>query len=84
MYDPVETPLETPLTQKDIYTFQKEAKTKEPIVIIASNIDENVYLPENVWVVFTNSTKSWGDRVIPFFHEKGHSVLTNMIDFLHQ
>lgn len=84
MYDPVETPLETPLTQKDIYTLQKEAKTKEPIVIIASNIGENVYLPNNVWVVFTNSTKSWGDRVIPFFHEKGHSVLTNMIDFLQE
>lgn len=82
MYDPVETQLDAPLTQNDVYTLQKEAKTNVPLVILAANIDENVVLPENVWVVFTESTKSWGSRIVPFFNENTNSVLLNMINLL--
>lgn len=82
IYDPTNLLLEKPLMQKDIYEFQKHANTEHPIVIITGNVDKNVVVPENVWIVFTNSTDSWGDRIIPFFNEKGHSVLKNMIDFI--
>lgn len=82
LYDPTNLPLDTPLTQKNVYEFQKHASKEHPIVIVAGNVDENVYVPENVWIVFTNSTKSWGERIVPFFNEKGHSVLKNMMDFM--
>jgi len=82
IYDPTNLPLDAPLTQRHVYDFQKHASSEHPVVIITNHIDENVYPPENVWLVFTESTKSWGDRIVPFFHEKGHSVLTNMVDFI--
>lgn len=82
MYDPTKTQLETPLTQADVYKLQKNLDQDVPLVIISTNIDENVVPPKNVWLIFTETTKSWGDRIVPFFHEKGHSVIVNLMDFL--
>lgn len=79
MYEPTNSPLETPLTMDDVNILRK--KTDKPLVIITSHVDEGVIPPENVFVVFTETTKSWGSQVIPFFNEGSYSALKNAIDF---
>lgn len=77
MYDPVETPLNTPLTTP-IWNYIKP----RPLVIITANIGPQMNPPENVYLIFTESTKSWGTRIYPYFNEKGHSVIRNFMDFI--
>jgi hypothetical protein len=76
IYDPVETQLNTPLNSP-IWNYIKQ----RPLVIITSNIDAQMDPPKDVYLIYTESTKSWGARILPYFNEKGYSVVRNFIDF---
>lgn len=79
VYDPVEINNSSPLL--DVYPVVKNIKNK-PIVVICNSVGPGITPPEGVWIVFTESTKSFGPRIVPFFMEKGHSVLKNFLDFV--
>jgi len=76
IYDPVETLLNLPLA-KPIWNYI----TQRPLVIITSSIETQMEPPKDVYLVFTESTKSWGPQILPYFNEKGYSVIRNFIDF---
>lgn len=78
VYDPIEINVPHPLTD---LTSVLKGIPKRPVVVICSSIGPGVVVPDGVWLVFTETTQSYGPRIVPFFHEKGHSVLKNLLDF---
>lgn len=61
----VEIALDLPLKQSDFHMFA-EHMGDEPLVIITKNLDEKITVPKNMYVVFIDSTKSFGERIFPY------------------
>lgn len=61
----IEVPLDRALTQKDFHLFA-EYMSNEPLVIITKHVDADVKPPKNMYVVFMESSKSFGERILPF------------------
>lgn len=65
---PIEVSLDIPFSQKDFHFFV-EFLGDEPIVIITKHIDKNVIVPNNFYLVFTETTQSFGERILPYIGE---------------
>jgi len=76
---PIEIPLDTPLTQKDLNIFLKE-KRDEPMVIIAKNIGKGVSPPEDVYICFMNDSESFGKGIYPYISNNDVSSTISFFD----
>jgi hypothetical protein len=65
---PIEVPLDIPFSQQDFHSFV-EFLGDEPIVIITKHIDKNVTVPNNFYLIFTETTQSFGDRILSYVGE---------------
>jgi phage host-nuclease inhibitor protein Gam len=61
----IEVPLDGALKQCHFHNFA-EHMGDEPLVIITKHVDVDVKPPKNMYVVFLESTKSFGERILPF------------------
>lgn len=65
MRTPIEVPLDIPFSQKDFHSFAEHAGS-EPLVIICKHIGEGITVPKDFYLVFTETTKTFGERIYPF------------------
>lgn len=78
MRTPIEVSLDTPFEQRDLHLLVDYIK-EEPVVIITKTISENVIPPSNVFVVFMDSSKSYGPNILPYIGEQSTFSLIDLI-----
>lgn len=80
---PIELPLDIPFVQKDFHLFA-EVVGDEPMVIVVRHIGPDVVVPKGYFLVFVESTKSFGERILPFVDGITESNLLDVIGYLNE
>jgi hypothetical protein len=70
---PVEIELDDEFKQADFHGFAS-GMIDESLVIITKHIGEGVIPPKNVYLVFIESSKSFSERILPYFEEASHNL----------